>query len=395
MNVVLEKEQSNNFYKTAIPLVFSVFIVFLTLGMSLGVLPEFVRTNLNLSNFMVGIVIGLQSIATLLTRAYAGKIADTKGAKPSFLSGIILIMVTGATYCLAATFCRHTTLALAILLLGRIIHGIAESLLLTGALSWGIGLVGAERSGKYMSWNGVAMYGGIALGAPLSIWMTKTCGISINYVFALIILFPIISWLSTLKLPAITVDKAHVIIPFCKVINLIFREGTGLALSAVGYGCIVSFIALFFINKNWGNASLAFSTFGLFYVLPRIFFASLPDKYGGLKVSAISLTVQAIGLFIIGFASSKIMAIVGCGITAVGSSLVFPALGVLALNKVKPQMKGTTMGAYGAFTDVALGLAGPCAGLIVGWLNYQSVYYFAGICSLLAIGIIMYKKKSN
>ncbi len=393
MSIVLEKERTNNFYKTAIPIIFSVFIVFLTLGMALGVLPEFVRANLRQSNLMVGIVISLQSVATLLTRAYAGKIADTKGAKTGFLSGLILIMVTGASYCLAATLCRHTTLALVILLLGRIIHGIAESLLLTGALSWGISLVGTGRSGKMMSWNGIAMYGGIALGAPLSIWMTKICGVNVNYVFALIILFPIISWLSTLKLPILEVDKTHIRIPFYKVINLIFRQGAGLALSAVGYGCIISFIALFFIDRNWGNASLAFSTFGICYVLPRIFFASLPDKYGGLKVSAISLIVQTIGLIIIGFTSSKIMAIVGCGITAVGSSLVFPALGVLALNKVKPQMKGTALVSYGAFTDVALGLTGPLAGLLVGWFNFQSVYFFAGICSLLAIGIIMYKKK--
>ncbi len=223
--------------------------------------------------------------------------------------------------------------------------------------------------------------------------MSKVCGIGVNYTFSLIAFFPLLGLLSILKLPVPAIHKSHVRIPFYKVIKLILRQGTVLGLPTVGYGCIVSFKALLFIGKNWGNASLAFSVFGIFYVLTRLFFASFPDKYGGVKVSAVSLIVQAMGLIIIGFSSSRIMAIAGCGITAIGASLVFPALGVLAINKVKPQMRGTALGAYAAFTDVALGLTAPFTGLIAGCFNYQAVYLFAAIASLLAIGTIVYKRE--
>jgi hypothetical protein len=62
--------------------------------------------------------------------------------------------------------------------------------------------------------------------------------------------------------------------PFYKVIGKISSQGLGLAFSSIGFACISSFVALFFTQKQWGDASLAFMLFGGSYVLVRIFFSS-------------------------------------------------------------------------------------------------------------------------
>ncbi|MDR6458063.1 MFS family permease [Chryseobacterium vietnamense] len=391
MSTTLEKGHTINFYQATAPIIISVFAVYLTIGIALGVLPGFVQNTLGFNIIIVGLVIGLQSLSTLLTRAYSGKITDTRGAKRSKMSGVALAVIAGIIYVLAVLFQAHPLLALSFLLLARIIHGIGESFLVTGALTWGIGLVGHSSSGKVMTWNGIAMYAGIAIGAPVSIWLSKEY--DMLPAFLLIAFLPLVSWISTAKLPSVPVDKDHVRTPFYKVIGAISGQGLSLAFSSMAFGCIASFIALFFSQKNWGDASLAFMIFGACYVLTRIFFASFPDKYGGFTIAMISLVIEVAGQILIWTSASKTLAIVGCGLTGVGFSLVFPALGVLAIQKVKPQMRGTALGAYVAFVDLSLGLAGPIAGLIAGWFDYQAVYLFGGISCMIAMIILLFNKK--
>lgn len=375
------------------PLIFSVFAVYLTMGVSLGILPGFIKNNLQFGNLAIGSAIGLQSLAALLTRAYAGKITDTLGAKVSNHRGVFLIFMAGFIYTSTGYLTGFPILALCLLIISRMVHGIGESMLVTGALTWGIGLLGIQNSGKVMTWNGIAMYAGIALGAPLSIWLKDVSGII--FPFSLIALLSVVSWLFTSKLAVVASDPSHIRIPFYKVVGKVLNQGLALAFSSIGFACIASFIALFFADKNWSGASLGFLCFGGFYIGTRLFFASYPDKFGGYKVAIASFAVEISGQLLIGFSTSGWMAIVGCALTGIGFSLVFPALGVLAIKKVQPQMRGTALGAYSAFFDLSLGIAGPVAGMIAGLLSYQSIYIFGAICSLSAILILFKEKKTR
>ena len=55
-------------------------------------------------------------------------------------------------------------------------------------------------------------------------------------------------------------------------------------------------------------------------------------------------------------------------------------------------MRGTALGAYAAFFDLSLGIAGPIAGIIAAWSGYSSVYLFGGISCLAAILILKVNK---
>jgi predicted MFS family arabinose efflux permease len=104
---------------------------------------------------------------------------------------------------------------------------------------------------------------------------------------------------------------------------------------------------------------------------------------GGYRVAMWSLGVEAIGQAMLWFAPGESVALAGALVTGLGCALVFPALGVEALKRVPPANRGSAMGAFVAFLDIAYGISGPVAGLIAGQFGYAAVYLFGTACSLL------------
>lgn len=380
-----------SFSSLVTPVVLSVLSIFLTIGVSYAVLPKLVHEQLGYGNVLVGVVLGLANATALITRMYAGTHTDTRGPKSGVIRGILTTAAAGLVYVCSAITGLPPMLSLGLLLAARILHGIGESFLITGALTLGIGLVGPGRAGKLMAWVGISLYAGIGLGAPLGNFVLQYMGVVAAFV--LIILLPVLGSLPVLKCPEIATSGKKTGVPFYKILSMISRQGTSLALSVIGFGCISSFIALMFAANKWGGSAWALSVFAATYTLVRLFFASSPDKYGGYRIAAISLVIEIAGLLLLCSAGSPAIALVGCALTGIGFSLIFPALGVEAVKKVSPEIRGSAMGAYTAFTDLALGITGPVAGLIASSFGYQAIYLFGAVCAALGLLLIMIRRE--
>ncbi|MBC9909182.1 MFS transporter [Chitinophaga varians] len=387
----IETSPATSFGALVTPVVLSVLSIFLTIGVSFAILPKLVHDQLGYGNVIVGVVIGLANATALITRMYAGTHTDTRGPKSGLVRGIITTAAAGVVYVCSAIAGLPPMLSLGLLLTARILHGIGESFLITGALTLGIGLVGPARAGKLMAWVGISLYAGIGLGAPLGNFVHQYLGVMAA--FMLILLLPVLGSLPVLRSPEIATSGKKSGVPFYRVLSMISRQGVSLALSVIGFGCLSSFVALMFAANKWGGAPWALSVFAATYTLVRLFFASSPDKYGGYRIAAISIVIEIVGLLMLCSAGSPAMALLGCAFTGIGFSLIFPALGVEAVKKVSPEIRGSAMGAYTAFTDLALGITGPIAGLIASSFGYQAIYLFGAVCAALALLLIMIRKE--
>src|SRR3974390_1848748 len=146
------------------------FVVYLAIGLPLAILPEYVHLRLGYHASLAGLVVSVQYIATFLSRPWAGRISDRKGAKLSVLWGMGACTASGLLLLGAAALHRDPAwLSLTMLIASRLVLGIGESLGSTGATLWGIASAGPEYTGKVISYNGVSTYGALALGAPLGV----------------------------------------------------------------------------------------------------------------------------------------------------------------------------------------------------------------------------------
>jgi MFS family permease len=116
---------------------------------------------------------------------------------------------------------------------------------------------------------------------------------------------------------------------------------------------------------------------------------NLPDKIGGYRVALWSLIVEAIGQLMLWGAPNEIVALTGALVTGLGCALVFPALGVEALQRVLPANRGSAMAAFVAFLDIAYAFAGPAAGLTAGQFGYAAVYSLGAASALLGAGLVV------
>jgi MFS family permease len=134
-------------------LIGATFLGFLGIGTVLPGLAPHIRHDLGGSDRTVGFVIGIFSFVALVSRLFSGPLADRRGRKIAFQTGLLSCALAGAAYLLP--------LGIAGAYLGRILQGFGEACLFTGAAAWVVETAGIHRSGQALGYLSSGIWGGI------------------------------------------------------------------------------------------------------------------------------------------------------------------------------------------------------------------------------------------
>lgn len=367
-------------------IVFYTFIAFLCIGLPIAVLPSYVHDQLGFGAVIAGLTIGLQYLSTLLSRPFAGRVADSLGGKRAIRYGLY-----GIAGCGVLTLCSAWTLAmpwlsLVLLLGGRVLLGIAQGLIGVATLSWGIGQVGSEHTAKVISWNGIASYGAIAIGAPAGVLLVD--GLDFSVLGPALLLLALLALLALRTRPDAVVVRGERL-PFWSAFGRVAPFGLGLTLASIGYGTLTTFVTLYYLERGWVGAAWCLSAFGLCFIVSRLLFVNAVNRFGGYNVAIACMATEVLGLTLLWLAPSPAWALVGAGLTGFGLSLVYPALGVEAIQQVPSSSRGAGLGAYAVFFDLALAIAGPVMGAVAVRQGYASIFCVAALLALSGVGLVL------
>jgi MFS family permease len=347
-------------------------------GSVLPILPRYIHGPLDSGDVAVGVVIGAYAVTGLLLRPVAGRLADTRGRKPTVLVGAMLVALSALLYLPA--------LGIAGLIVARLILGAGEGAVYTAGSAWIVDLAPEERRGRVLGLYGLAVWGGLSVGPLLGEVLLGAGGYDLVWIAAAAL--PVLG-----ALIALAARDPFVPLPQAKPHPLIAPEAVGpgfaVGLASFGYAAVATFIVLHLESRGIGHGATVFAAFAAMIVLTRLVFGDLPDRMGAAPVAIAATVGEACGLLLIAVAHSLPVALAGGIAMGAAFALLNPSLMLIALGRVSQQARGAAMGTYTAFFDAGVGLGAPIAGVVAALTSYEGAFIFAaGVCLASALMIL-------
>lgn len=378
--------QATSFVRIFPVLIFNLAL-YLAIGLPMGAIPIFVSHELGFGAILAGFAVSLQYIATFASRPSAGRRIDRHGPRASVLRSMLVAGLSGALLCTADIYGHSPWLALAMLAFSRLALGTAESFGATGVTVWNIHRLGPVNTPFAISWNGICSYGGIAIGAAVGLLLYRLPGGfgGLTTIGLVSMLMSLACWCLCKTYAAIHPERDVHSSPasFVDVFKRVLPFGNVLITGSVGFSAVWSFTALVFAANEWHGTPIALLLFGLFFIGVRVFCADQINRRGEFTVTFVSLVVKAAGMALMLVFYSPVAAMIGTALCGAGFSLIFPALGTLAVKRAGAANRAMAIGSFALFQDLGIGLSSPLLGAIIDGWGHRSIYLTAAAVAVL------------
>jgi MFS family permease len=346
---------------------------FLALGVVLPAVPQYVEDVLGAGSLSVGVAVGALFVGAVLLRPYIGRLGDRYGRRVLMVFGASVVAVSIALYGVVES--------LGFLIGARLLTGLGEAAFFVGAATMITDLAPPARRGEAISYWSVAVYGGLAFGPVLGEAVIDHEGFDTTWIVAAgLAVLAVVLAICTREVPrpaTETPEPGRVLVNRAAV-----GPGTVLFAGLISLAAFTAFIPLYVDDIGLHNADVVFLTYGGVVLAVRIVGARLPDTLGARTAGAIALMASAAGMVVMAAWGTTVGLLVGTFLFAIGASLLYPALLLLALSGAPESERGSVVGTFSSFFDLSQGVGSLLVGAMAAATSYQGAFALGAVASV-------------
>ncbi len=353
--------------KTVFPLNFIVtFLGFLDTHLLIPIVALY-AWDLGASVGMIGLIVGLYSIANTPANILFGRVVDRVGYKKPLIIGLMGDAIAMCCYAV----CRlpfHLALV-------RLFHGVSGGMVGPATMSVTAEQAAYGQKGRAMGFYGMAMGMATLVGYGLSGVMASRLGYGFIFYFGsgmllLGVLLAVV--MPKVKAPA-TAMKTSLSQDLKKIGGLLRRRGLVTSYCSIfaqyfAFGGVVTLLPLYVKGLGMGafHVGMLLATFAIVFTLLQFPSGAIADRVGrrvpitsALGLCVVSLVVMpALGTFAL---LAVIMAVYGSAY-----ALLFPSISALVVDNTAPDERGRATGIFHALLTAGVATGAP----LMGWVAH-------------------------
>lgn len=366
-------------FHCAIALVFSAATAATT-----PVLPRFVKEELGRSNATVGIVAGSAALGAFLMRVVVLHWGSRLGPRVLFVLGAALVGVALFGHALADSVADLIPL--------RMLIGAGQGACFIGTVMVAMDLTVPELRGKATTLSLAAVHMGIGSGPIVGEWLLRKHGFDAVW-------FAAATGVLLSSAAAFVLRVPHIPPPPDATARLFQPSavfpGIANALGQLPFIGFSTFVALYGRELGMAGVGTVFMTISGVMVVVRLVGSNLPTRLGPLRGAALATAFLSVGLVIVATWAVPAGLYIGAVVCACGTSLIYPALLLGAVDSVPERDRASAVATFGLFGDFSIAFGGAFHGAIASWTSYRVTFAVGALIAACDFALLQWRLRTT
>ena len=356
------------------------FGVFFALFQIEPVFPIYLR-GMGASPFMIGLVMAAFPFGATVVRPLVGAYIDRLGSKVFLVGGLVIFVIAAAGYVWTAS--------VLVALLLRTCHGFGWSGCTTSVGTLVAGIAPDHRRGALIAYSGAVSTVAGAVAPAMAFWMVGRWGFPALFLCAAAAAASGLAAAVWIREPA----RVRTETPRRRwfetfILPESLMPAVSMGLLGVSRGSVIAFLSLYALEVGLENPGHWFALFAVAVVAGRPIFGPLSDSKGRPFVIIPCYLLALAGMVVLSLAASPPMLLVSAAMVGLGYGSAHAALMTMAVDLAPRQRWGLSMAQYHLFYDLAIGLGGVAAGVMLDFTgnDYPAMFLattVVGLCGFV------------